>query len=807
MGTKTKLEITSFNKGLITEAGPLTFPDNASLVDENMVLNKDGSRKRRLGLDYENDYTLYSQSGSVLDTQNPALTMNLWKNPTKSGSFDILVVQTSNKLKFFKTTDAPISGTLLNGGADLELPIDYISEFKIVTASLLGQLVVTYGTENLLYLSYDEDADVVSFVQTNLKIRDVFGIESAYEVDYRPTASLVLTPSDTDLINHIYNLRNQGWPDEASILSNPQGSNIYIGDPINLAPPLFSSVAFDQPQLATIGATSSVTITLSIATVITNSNLVLIDGTMSTISTTDGGYTYTGIFTATAVITDTAGHVVLDIPGADVTLLPSNADVFWRAKATTAETPKAVGAFSPYDLFKEGYGTSPAPKGKDVIDLFSRSADRQSFLDAYTGDPTLLIPTDLSTGLVSQVGAYAGRFFYAIKEQSLIGGDNSTPKLSTLILFSQVVKSVKEATKCYSEADVTSEFLFDTVATDGGFISLPDAGEILKLAPLGSSLFVFATNGVWEIFGGDSGFSATNQNVVKTSTIGALSSSSVVTSESILTYWAPSGIYVITIDQASSRGVSNNITSTTIQTYFNSIPKSEKIRARGLYDEIDRKLRWFYNTVDTGDLVYKTELVFDIDLKAFYVNYVQGPNTKGVIDLVAIPSALYLIGEAIPDGLTSFSFGKYLNISFKDFDIYDAPCTLLTGALTGGAGSSYKQIGDLVVHCRRTETGFEYIGDSLEAINASSCTVTSQWEWTDSVAAGKWGQPMQMYRFPRAYYPEGAQDFFDYGYTVITSKSGIRGRGHSLSLLFQSSPGKDMHILGWGIEVEVEKSY
>ena len=42
--------VTVFNKGLITEAGELTFPEGASTDELNMNLQRDGSRRRRLGL-------------------------------------------------------------------------------------------------------------------------------------------------------------------------------------------------------------------------------------------------------------------------------------------------------------------------------------------------------------------------------------------------------------------------------------------------------------------------------------------------------------------------------------------------------------------------------------------------------------------------------------------------------------------------------------------------------------------------------------------------------------------------------------
>ena len=54
-GQRRSLEISTFVAGLNTEAGPLTFPENASLAEKNFILDVDGSRQRRLGLDWEND--------------------------------------------------------------------------------------------------------------------------------------------------------------------------------------------------------------------------------------------------------------------------------------------------------------------------------------------------------------------------------------------------------------------------------------------------------------------------------------------------------------------------------------------------------------------------------------------------------------------------------------------------------------------------------------------------------------------------------------------------------------------------------
>jgi hypothetical protein len=53
----------TFTKGLITEAGPLTYPENASTDELNTVIKVKGSRSRRLGIDFEPNSVLSSITG------------------------------------------------------------------------------------------------------------------------------------------------------------------------------------------------------------------------------------------------------------------------------------------------------------------------------------------------------------------------------------------------------------------------------------------------------------------------------------------------------------------------------------------------------------------------------------------------------------------------------------------------------------------------------------------------------------------------------------------------------------------------
>lgn len=757
MPTKTKLEINSFNKGLITEAGPLTFPDNASLVDENFVLLKDGSRRRRLGMDYEQDYEEQFAGGASDDS---ALSVAIWENPTQTGLFNIVVVQVHNKLFFYNAKGTPISDTPLfldgfGNGQDIELPAAYVDGSVVSTASIRGQLIVAYGGADFLVLSYDEVNDEVTQETKRLTVRDLWGIESVYAVDERPAITPTTLIADTqtvdltaDQVQHVYNLRNQGWPPLQRTAINVDGSSYHR--------------EYD-----------------------------------------------------TVLLPDTDVDSVTE-----VNYLVSDADVPWRARTTSSEFPETVGLYSPFEIYKNFYGSTPANKGKAIIDLFDRATDRQAFYDEQAVLSEMVIEgddivSDSAEGGVSQVAAYAGRIFYSLVNEVVTDRDVRSPRLSNYIFFSQVVQSDQEIASCYQLNDPTSEFEYDVLATDGGFVSIPEAGRILKLAPLGNSLFVLTTNGVWEIHGGEQVFSATNQNLTKVSNIGAISTSSVVVSDTVVTYFTNGGIYAINIDPSSLRGVATSITANTIASYYLAIPDEQKRLSTGVYDEINRKIRWLYRSTDiVFPSVYDRELVLDLDLQAFSVNTfevdtsVPGSSQVGVRGAFNIPEVRYWIVRDSGASSISYAFGDFTNEDFEDFGLYDATAILLTGYLTGGTASTNKQVKNLVLHCARTETSYvDDGGGGIEFDNPSGCQVTLQWEWTNSATSGRWNTPFQGYRMTVPYYPVDVDDPFDYGYTVISSKTGIRGKGKALSIKFESEEGKDLHILGWGLEVKVEDKY
>jgi hypothetical protein len=752
---KGRLEFNTFVKGLITEAGPLTYPEGASLDEANFVLNRDGSRQRRFGIDYEDNHVLYNFNS--VETSNVIAT-HRWENADNAGGFDIAVVQDGSSLTFFNANATSVSADILNGGSSIST--GFASNVEISTATINGKFYITGGSKEVTEFTYDRNSENVTKRTFAIDVRDLWGVDDGLAVDFRPT-----TLSN----KHEYNLRNQSWV-----------------------------------EVFKCGLTAGLD---------------------------------KGEWANTDPLTNTK-----DLQG----IYPSNADLIHQFKASTTEGVSSINSYDSFALVSGAEGTAAAPKGSIILNsIWNRGSEREA--NSTASD----LPLDKADGVVSSVAAYAGRLFYSFEQTSLTDGDENSPNLNTLIAFSQV--GTENAARCYSRNDPSAETFNEPLATDGGFIVIPEMGQVYDMQPLGNSLFVLTSNGVWEINGGENVFSATNQNISKVSNIGALSRKGLLAAENGLAYWARGGIYVISIDDVSLRGRAANITQASIQGLYDEIPARAKRQVSAIYDNVSRQMRWLYRDKSLVDnSLYNKELIFDLNLTAFYVNefndlpgsgqYAYPAGYVDVADVLitkATPVGVTDEGIEVTDGGVSLTSEertieesvrlstKYLgaindgtgwkyticqlgNTNYVDWvqvaGGVDSPARLLTGYWTGGVSTKDKRSPYLFTHFRRTEQGWITTDGGFDPIGASGCTVQAPWEWTDSANAGKWGTSFQAYKLPRNYNPADISDDFDFGYTVVTTKNKLRGGGNALSLSFTSEPGKDCHIYGWAFEIVEEDS-
>lgn len=530
-------------------------------------------------------------------------------------------------------------------------------------------------------------------------------------------------------------------------------------------------------------------------------------------------------------------------------LYPSNSEQVWAGLQFQAVAPGQ----QPFErvfanLYSETIGSKViTAKGYFIIDVLRRGQSRsEAFYANKTKYPELtgflpVIPADLTTGGASCIADFAGRVFYGGFNGTVVGGDKRSPEFSNYIFFSQVVKQRKDFFKCYQEGDPTSRDEADVVDTDGGFIRISGAKDILSLHNLETSLIVIATNGVWSVTGGavDSGFSATNYKVTKISSFGGLAPSSVVIEGGSAYLWSEDGVYTIGRNQFGDLGMTN-ISLATIQKFYEAIPNTSKLNAVGSYDLLDKKVRWVYKTGEAFTESSRTyELVLDTALGAFSSNRISNANDFRIEVFGLFRASSYVIGDAGESVLSNvdqvfantdavvinestiisgthstryltlrnesnsinFTFSQYNNRQFRDWQVtdnvgVDAAAFIETGDQTGGDSAVKKQIPYLVFHMFRTETGVDINGTPL---NQSSCRVRYQWNFSNSSVSKKWTTLFQVYRYVKAFIPANPLSSFNNGFEILTTKNKVRGMGRAFSMHLETEPFKDCRIVGWSL--------
>lgn len=722
-------EYNTFVAGIVTEANELTAPENSTQDEQNMELYRNGSRQRRLGMDFEQNHVLVDSGYNAAEIADVSVDTYQWENVGNNASLHMFVIQIKNKLWFTDINAQPITGSLYNQGNALS--ISGATTGEITFSSVNGVLIGTNKNTDPFYITYDAAADTMTKNDISLKGRDVFGVVDTLDIDNRPV------PLSE---RHSYNLRNQGWT----------GANI---------------AAFQVSQ----------------------------------------------------------------------SVYPSNADIQHLGKDSSDVFQAAL-------LVKQYFGNSPTPKGSYIIDLFDRGASRNAIA------PVTTLVADQELGRPTTSVAYGQRVFYSGITSNIVGADANSPSYNGMIFFTKVITSNNDLGVCHQEADPSSEHISDIIGSDGGFINIPEAKNILKLETTETSLVVIAENGIWEIYGDAGGFSATTYQVARITNIGCVGKNTVINAEDSILYWSRGGIYALSVDKISARLAPENISEKTVQTLFNTIDTTAKKYTKGLFDPGSRKIIWLYNDDDAFDedsFNYKAnkELVLDVALQAFYIRsiksavssspFVCGANiTDGFISASTVEKVVVggddviAAGETLISGRVSRSRGdtnvvyltlipsttgdyswtisSYYNANFVDWFSHDlvgvdANAYLHTGQELFGDTQRRKQVSYITTHFKRTETGFALTDGILDALGTSSCNVQARWDFSDHANSGKYGASFQAYRLLRPYQPVDENDAFNYGQSVVTTKNKLRGRGRALSLYISTDAGKDLYLLGWGL--------
>ena len=200
----------TFTKGLITEAGYLTYPEDASTDELNTIISRKGNRTRRPGIDYEDDFLL----NDVDLAAEKAMNTFVWLSAANNSLYNFLVIQVGQIVHFWQMDSVPLSNNKKSftiNLADYKPPttsdLDIRTNFAQFDAGA-GFLFIAHPYVEPIIVEYTPSSDSFAAYRVVVQVRDLEGIYDGLANDQEPT---VLTKE------HHYNLLNQGWMNPGTI--------------------------------------------------------------------------------------------------------------------------------------------------------------------------------------------------------------------------------------------------------------------------------------------------------------------------------------------------------------------------------------------------------------------------------------------------------------------------------------------------------------------------------------------------------------------------------------------------------------
>lgn len=476
--------------------------------------------------------------------------------------------------------------------------------------------------------------------------------------------------------------------------------------------------------------------------------------------------------------------------------MPSNADAWWYYTDSNGDwNNNQLSRFNP--------GNTPAPKGHYILNVFEENRTSASGISGIT---------TVSTGgaRFTTSAFFAGRKFYSgIKFQ---GYGNK-------IYFSQIIEDDDQIGRCYQRNDPATEDFFDLVASDGGVINIPDAGDVVKLFVIQQALLVFTTLGIWAITGSaDVGFAANDFVVSKLSDIPTLSALNFVSVEGLPMWWNEDGIYILATSEQGGFQI-NNLTAETIKSFYDTIPLTSKKFAKGAYNRDNRTVQWLYQSAEQGDVdglqEYDRILNYNVQFGAFHPWTIGSSDTKvhdifviegtggdvtvnqvtsnsgadtvqdgsgnnvvtfSLADSVVKPKFKYLVSTTDGAGSYNFTFAETRITDYNDWSMTETTGVDYSSYLISG----YRIRGELMRHHQAN-----YIQVFFDKEDDASCILQGLWDWAATGASGKFSSTQQAYTTRRN------------NFEVVFRRLKIRGKGRSLQIKLSSEAGKPFTLLGW----------
>ena len=497
------------------------------------------------------DLTIANGTLSAVSSSDGGITWTGTFTPTAS------ITDTTNLITLDNTGIADLAGNAGSGTTD---SANYVIDTVRPTATIVvADSNLAAGETSLVTITFSEA--VSGFTTADLTVANgtLSGLISS-DGGITWTATLTPTNSITDTTN-LVTLDNTGVVDLAGNAgSGTTNSNNYA---IDTARPTATIVVADNNLR--IGETSLVTITFSEAvTGFTNADLTIANGTLTAVSSSDGGITWTATFTPTASITDATNLITLNNTGiADLNGNAGTGTTDSNNYAIDTQRPTAIIVLSDNALkigetsivtitFSEavtGFTNADLTIANGTLSAVSSSDGGITWTATFTPSASITDTSNLitldNTGIADLAGnAGSGTTDsnnYAIDTQrptaTIVVADSSlTAGETTLVTF-----TFSEAVTGFSNADivVANGTLTAVSSSDGGITWTATFTPSVGVNDA-TNLIVLANTGITDL-SGNAGSGTTNSNnytidtVVPTATIIVADSSLKIGETSLVT--------------------------------------------------------------------------------------------------------------------------------------------------------------------------------------------------------------------------------------------------------------------------------
>lgn len=747
----------TFVRGLITEAGLLTYPEDSSTDELNTVLFRKGNRTRRLGFDYESGSTSFS-----LDTDDHATRTNefSWNNVGNKANTNFLVVQTGRRISFFDTSKTPLSSGKFSFTIDLydfrspTATLDLIRTNYAQFSAGRGYLFVAHPFCDPFMVEYDEEEGTFTSTKINIQIRDFVGLDDQLAPDEEPKT---LTKE------HHYNLKNQGW-----VSPNNEGASwadyynpklgewvpYMTGSSINPISQYFSKVGRypgNNKQWWVAKADS--------------------DDDEKGIKQGDFlPELLTKFFTGSGRAP--RGHYIVNAFHIDRTAVSGIANI---PVEVVQERPTSVAFFSG----RAFWGCNSTVYFSQIMDAKHKAGLCYQEADPTSEDISDLVATD--------------------------GGVIEIPEAQRIVRLEAIGQGVMV---------IATNGVWYVYGGDGGAFKATDIAQE-KVNPIGckcplsvvqtdSNIFWWSEAGIMTASPASSAFGIINGKFEQTN----------LTEQTIQTFF----LDIPDVIKEQAKGVYDPRNNTILWLYRDHEVQANYYNRILIFDislgafypwkvssnDISPRIRGLFLGQTVEQLNYDDPVTVD----GVPVTSNGVPVTVGSFNTDIRPTAVKYLASSFNSD--DFRFGSFTNRNFVDWEAWNGSgleydSYVETGYELFGDAMRKKSVPYIVTFMRRTESSYDFdpVTDDIRFDDPSSCFMVVKWDWTNSQAASKWTTPVQIYRPTRVKFFDYPAGQVDSGYPVVITKNKVRGQGRALQFRFGTNErGKNFDLLGWSISVQ-----